>query len=477
MIYTTKEKQQNSNTIKIGRTVLVCLFWLAAWQISAVIVDSPLLFPTVTDTFDALFGLLKTKSFYMDVGWTLLRCLLSVALSLSFGIAFAVLAYKSSAFRSLMTLPVSFLKAVPVMAIVIYLILLIKANWVAVAACFLMCFPVVYTNVLSGFDAVSGQLLEVASLYRWKAKDVVKFIYVPSIMGELKAALKIIAGLSWKAVVAAEVLSVPKFSLGQGMITAKYYLETPTLFAYIFAIVTLSLLLEKLVCTAADKLTTYQYEGSRLAKNLKKDSKEKTCEKLNAPKIEIKALCKSFDNKKVLHNLNMTFDAGGRFALVGASGSGKTTLARIIAGLENADSGSVLFGETARIAYLFQEDRLLPWLNVYDNLASAMIGENSSPNDDAIREIAKSLELEDSLWKMPKELSGGMSHRVALGRAFLTEGNLLIMDEPFRGLDSELKERIVDRLWEKAAQGKTAIVISHSSKDIELLGVETVDLC
>lgn len=477
MIYTTKKKQQNNKNSKIGRTVLVCLFWLAAWQLCAVIVDSPLLFPTVTDTLDAFLGLLKTKSFYMDVGWTLFRCLLSVALSLSLGIVFAVLAYKSSTFRSLMTLPVSFLKAVPVMAIVIYLILLIKANWVAVAACFLMCFPVVYTNVLAGFDAVSGQLLEVASIYRWKAKDVVKLIYVPSIIGELKAALKIIAGLSWKAVVAAEVLSVPKFSLGQGMISAKYYLETPTLFAYILAIVILSLLLEKLVCTAADKLTSYQYEGSKLLKNLKVESKDKTCQKLNAPKIEIKDLCKSFDDKQVLDNINMTFAAGGKFALVGASGSGKTTLARIITGLESADSGGVSLSETSRAVYLFQEDRLLPWLNVYDNLASAMIGEGSSPNDDAIREMAKSLELEDSLWNLPKELSGGMSHRVALGRAFLAEENLLIMDEPFRGLDADLKERIVNRLWEKTAHGKTTIVISHSPKDIELLGVEAVDLC
>jgi NitT/TauT family transport system ATP-binding protein len=86
--------------------------------------------------------------------------------------------------------------------------------------------------------------------------------------------------------------------------------------------------------------------------------------------------------------------------------------------------------------------------------------------------MAEALEIKDVLWKMPEALSGGMKHRVALGRTFLADSNLMILDEAFRGLDKELKGRIVDRLWEKETADKTVMVISHNKEDIELLGID-----
>ena len=163
--------------------------------------------------------------------------------------------------------------------------------------------------------------------------------------------------------------------------------------------------------------------------------------------------------------------AGSKIGIVGPSGQGKTTLARIISGLEKTDCGNIDFSDEVKVSYLFQEDRLLPWLNVYDNLALA-ISSNCDLTKSKVLEMAEMLEIEDSLWKMPDELSGGMRHRVAIGRTFLANSNLMILDEPFRGLDEELKVRIVDRLWKKVTQNKTVIVISHSKEDMELLGIK-----
>ena len=142
-------------------------------------------------------------------------------------------------------------------------------------------------------------------------------------------------------------------------------------------------------------------------------------------------------------------------------------MARLLVGLELPDGGEINFSEDPRISYLFQEDRLFPWLNVYDNMALGM----KNLDGEAIIDMARKLEIEESLYKMPEELSGGMKHRVALGRTFLADSNLMILDEPFRGLDQDLKVRIVDRLWEKMVSGKTVIVITHSREDIELLGI------
>lgn len=451
---------------KIGRLTLVCLFWLAVWQVGSLAVGNSLLFPTVFETLGALKGLVQDTSFYLDVAWTLFRCLLAVLLSFALGFVLAGLAYKSGLVRSFMTLPVSFFKAVPVMAIVIYLILLIKSDWVAVAACFLMCFPIVYTNILEGLDSVQKEFFEVAKIYEFKKRDIEKYIFWPSLTPNLNAAMKIVAGLSWKAVVAAEVLSVPDFSLGQGMISAKYYLETPKLFAYILVIVALSLILEKAIMALTNRLLPKAYEGSKIRAVSMAEKPPK------APMIKLSNINKSFGDKEVLHGITCEIEAGDRVAISGPSGSGKTTLARIIAGLDNADGGKIEVDTKLDVSFLFQEDRLLPWLNVYDNLAVGAFRKNASLNDDAILSMAKALELEDVLWNIPEALSGGMKHRVALGRTLLADCKLLILDEPFRGLDEELKSRIVDRLWDESTTDKTVIVISHSQEDLELLGID-----
>lgn len=459
--YTTKEKLN-----KYSKLVSVSIFWIALWQLGSVIVGNSLLLPSVLETISALCTLVREPMFYLDAVWTLFRCILAILVSFVFGICLSWLAYKSKLIRDLMVLPVSFFKAVPVMAIVIYVILLVQADWVAVVACFLMCFPIVYTNILEGLESVSIELLEVGTIYRIGSKNVLKFIYIPSVMPYFNAAMKIVAGLSWKAVVAAEVLSVPEFSLGQGMISAKYYLETPTLFAYIFVIVVLSLVLEKLICKFTEMFTAIDYVGSKLTDYKIIDGKVES-----APTLKLTNVSKSFGDKQVLKEVEALVYAGSKIGIVGPSGQGKTTLARIISGLEKEDYGNIDFSNEIKVSYLFQEDRLLPWINVYDNLA-LVISSNCDSTKSEVLEMARMLEIEDSLWKMPGELSGGMRHRVAIGRTFLANSNLMILDEPFRGLDEELKVRIVDRLWKKVTQNKTVLVISHNKEDMELLGIK-----
>lgn len=446
----------------MAKGVAVVLFWIIIWNVLAMIVGNSLLLPTLPETVIALVKLTTEKSFYLDVCWTLFRCILSIVLSFGFGICLAWIAYKKEFIRDLLILPVSFFKSVPVMAIVIYVILLVESDWVAVVACFLMCFPIAYTNILSGLTEVSKELLEVASIYRFTKAETIKLIHIPSVMPQFNAAMKIVAGLSWKAVVAAEVLSVPEFSLGQGMISAKYYLETPTLFAYIIVIVALSLAMEKAIVFLTSRLTIRNYEGSKINRTINKDSND-----MEPATVNLANVYKCFDEKKVLTGYSRLFEAGSKTAIIGPSGSGKTTLARIIADLEFADDGNVKLSEDAKISYLFQEDRLFPWLNVYDNMALGM----ESIDEEAVIDMAQKLEIKEVLYKMPEELSGGMKHRVALGRTLLADSNLIILDEPFRGLDEGLKKRIVDRLWEKMVADKTVIVITHSREDIELLGV------
>lgn len=467
---------------KVNSKIVTCLFWLAIWQAAAWLTASKLLLPGPADALLALGGLIRTKKFYMDIGWTAARCIIAMALSFAAGIPAAALSYKSDTARSILSLPVGFFKAVPVMAIIIYVILLAQSDWVAVIVCFFMCFPIVYTNILEGLDAMPSEYLEVGSVYGLTGLERTKYIYAPGLLPQMKAAISLTAGLSWKAVVAAEVLSIPKYSLGYEMINARYYLETANLFAYIFVIVVMSMAFEKVINLGLRHIEWKGYEGSKL-KRRSSDRTAKT-EKLEAPcpaavnTVTVEHLAKTFETKSVLDDVNLIFEAGKVTAIMGPSGQGKTTLARIIAGLENADSGKVFIGtleardgsRTGRTAFLFQEDRLLPWLNIYDNIA---IGGGDM---ERIKELAEQLEIGTELWKLPAELSGGQRHRAALARTFAADAPLMILDEPFRGLDDALKDRIIDRLWERVTTRKTVILITHSAEDAGTLADKILEL-
>jgi len=147
----------------------------------------------------------------------------------------------------------------------------------------------------------------------------------------------------------------------------------------------------------------------------------------------------------------------GIYCLLGASGSGKTTLLRIIAGLETPDSGVVTGTAGKKISFVFQSDRLLPNSIAFENIALA-----SSP--EAATLWLERLELSDAADKKPRKLSGGMKRRVALARALAFDGDILLLDEPFKGFDSELKKRIIPYIIE-FSKNALVVLVTHDEQD------------
>lgn len=450
--------------MKTGTTkkLIIALFWLLLWQVLAVLAGSALLLPGPYDTVRGLLVLLKAPSFYLDAGATIARCVISVALALFAGVLLALAAYRRSIIRDVLSLPVSLFKTIPIMAVAIYMILLMSAGNVPVLVCWVMCFPIIYTNLLSGLDALDVDLLEMTKVYGISGHRRVKYLYIPSLYPYFRSAMSLVSGMSWKAIVTAEVLSIPKFSLGYELMNAKYYLNTDLLFAYVVVIILLSLLFEKLVKKAVTLLEPKAYEGSRIK------MKRECCAVTDATTAELDSVIKKYGDKVVLNGFSIKLEPAEVTALMGPSGAGKTTIARIISGLETVDAGTVKV--EGSVAYLFQEDRLLPWLNVYDNLAMVCTDEEK------IKAALKSVGLESEMWKLPSELSGGMSHRVAMARAFIYNAGLLIADEPFRGLDKETRKYIIENAWKPGVAGKTVLLITHSDSDASELAKNKVEL-
>ncbi|MBQ1521943.1 MAG: ATP-binding cassette domain-containing protein, partial [Erysipelotrichaceae bacterium] len=133
----------------------------------------------------------------------------------------------------------------------------------------------------------------------------------------------------------------------------------------------------------------------------------------------------SYDNKQIFHDYSLEL-SDGITCLMGASGKGKTTLLKLMAGLLKPDNGTVDIDDR-KVSFMFQEDRLLPWLNVRDNVL--LVTGREKETDELLQELGIDGNLKIS------ELSGGMARRVALARCLMFESDVLLMDEPFKGMD------------------------------------------
>ena len=190
--------------------------------------------------------------------------------------------------------------------------------------------------------------------------------------------------------------------------------------------------------------------------------------------IIITDLCKTFDDNEVLKNVNITLKDNSIYCLMGSSGIGKTTLLRILMGLERADSGIISGIDIKSISCMFQEDRLIPYLSAIDNVRIVLRGKNNN-NREEVRNHLLSILPDDSLDMPVSSLSGGMKRRVALARALSYPGKLIILDEPFTGLDKDTKLNVIDYIL-KMRNNRTLLIATHGTDDANLLGAEIIKL-
>lgn len=185
--------------------------------------------------------------------------------------------------------------------------------------------------------------------------------------------------------------------------------------------------------------------------------------------IEIRDLCKSYGTNIIYNHFNITFEENHITGIMGESGGGKTTLLKIISGIEKYDEGEIRGINNKKIAYIFQEDRLIPWLTVYENIRFVL---KSYKDEKYIYKKVKEVLTKLRLWEykeyLPEHLSGGMQRRVSLGRALVYDCEILLMDEPFKGLDEELKKDIVNYfLKEYKERPKTIIWVTHDEEELK----------
>ena len=185
--------------------------------------------------------------------------------------------------------------------------------------------------------------------------------------------------------------------------------------------------------------------------------------------IELVGICKAYGDKRVLGGLDLILAEGEITALMGASGRGKTTVLRILMGLERADSGEILGMEDVRVSAVFQEDRLLERLTAEGNLRFVAEGEEQLREIPALlSELGLGGETEAAA-----TFSGGMKRRLAIARALLADYDLLVLDEPFRGLDEGTKAITMETVRRRSA-GKTVLLVTHDEDEAKALAKKVI---
>ncbi|HWS58357.1 MAG TPA: ATP-binding cassette domain-containing protein [Actinotalea sp.] len=184
-------------------------------------------------------------------------------------------------------------------------------------------------------------------------------------------------------------------------------------------------------------------------------------------------MTRRFGDQVVLDRLDLELAEAEVTALTGPNGAGKTTLARLLLGLTVPDGGEIHGLEGRRRAAVFQEDRLCEQLTAVGNVR--LVLDRTSPTSAVVAELARVGLDADSLDKPVRELSGGQRRRVAIARALMADADLVVLDEPFKGLDPTTKGVVMSYVRERCAH-RTTLLITHDPAEAEWFGARVIEL-
>ncbi len=434
------------------------LIWLCLWQVIAMFVHNPIYFAAPAEVIIALVDKAGDLRFWMSVIGSLLRILggFFSAFILAFLCAFA--AHEKGWIREFLSPVITFLKSVPVAAVVVILLIWWGPKFLVLCISLMVVFPNIYLNMQAGLQNARADLLELSKVFGFKKIDTFFWIYRPAYLPHLHSAISVSLGMCFKSGIAAEIIGLPEFSIGEQLYRDKIYFHTAGVFAWIIVVLLLSTVTEKIVLFLFRKLALFpkacpkEEIRRKFAANAPISSPKYTSGPAQYTVTSDDIVKKTYQDR-LLINTDLKLKKGRIYYLSGPSGSGKTTLLHMIAGLTEPDTGKISSG---RISMVFQEDRLIESANALRNLQTAGCLGNLAA------ELRKILPAE-VLSHPVSALSGGERRRVCIARALLHPSDIVIADEPFTGMDDETKRKCAEFILSHL-DGRTFLFTSHETE-------------
>ena len=237
---------RNGILYRIIKNIGLLLFYLAAWQALSMLVGSSLLLPSPLDTGKSLLMILQDPLSWQDIGNTFLRLLAGFLLGTAAGILLAAITARSRFLQWLLNPLRLLIKATPVMSFVLLLLVSVVSNWVPVIVAAIMVAPLLWATTEQAILSLDPKLTEMGKVYLSPIQRLMH-VELPQMLPQITASAVTALGFAWKAVITAEVLSLPRFAIGNRMYLSKLYLDTADTLAWTVWIVTLALLMEWLL--------------------------------------------------------------------------------------------------------------------------------------------------------------------------------------------------------------------------------------
>lgn len=449
------------------RIVLTCLSILlipVAWQLLSWQMAQPQLIPSFPDLIRALLRLVYSPGFLVSIGTTCLRACVGLLLSLAAASITAFLLNRSEGIRFLFMPWLSLLRSVPVISFILLALIFLNPEMIPLLIAFLTMYPLLTENLLKGLMNRRDSWKMLARQFHLNAWNRLFQINYPQLKPYLFSGLASAVGFGWRAIIMGEVLSQCVDGIGKRMKEAQVFIDVPELIAWTLVAIVLSWLTDKLISRLSDWQPSVRYRHSAV--------------ELQAVSLQPNDICLTDVSYSYgVHHMNIVLKAGKIYALSAPSGQGKTTLLQLLNGTLRPISGEItcLPGQTAN---LFQEPTLLPQLTAKENimLGGAAYYDRAILEQQSLRLLA-AFQLEKQAEMYPAALSYGQQQRVALARALIFPAGLLLLDEPFNGLDVELRQLVARFLveWQQEKQA-TVVFSSHHADEIKAMNAEVITL-
>lgn len=442
-------------------------FWLVVWQVASMLDSSGILLCGPLDALFALYRLSSTQTFWSSIWFSTLRIVAGVLLGYIIAGALAAASWHTSTVRILLQPALLAIKSTPVACVVVILLIWTGAANVSVITVLLLVVPAIYFALCTGLDNMDAGRRELFEVFGVRGQRRFFALTWPAVLPYLQAASSTVLGMSWKAGIAAELIGVPAGSLGERIYQAKLLLETPDLFAWTFCVICLSWLFEH---GAMALLRGTWPRAAKLALRVPRDLMESGHGNSDAS-LRAQGLLIGYGAEPLCEPLGFSLGPSSCLCLQAPSGTGKTTLLHTVARLQRPLAGSLENTAWGR-SMMFQDTRLVEDLDAIDNIL--LFARPGFTRKDA-RDLACELLSKDALSRPACELSGGQRRRVELARAFAAPGELVLLDEPFGGLDAQAHSCALAFVKRHGAE-RIVVFTTHDANDAQALGAQTLEL-
>jgi NitT/TauT family transport system permease protein len=227
-------------TSRLKTTIFSLLLYLTVWKLLSLLIGREIILPSPEVVSIRIIRLFRTGDVFIQIAATMGRGLAGFSLSFCLGILCGLGAGKSDRIRWFLNPLIVSIRSIPVLSLILLAVIWFRTDTVPVFICFLVVFPIIAGNVAAGVRQVDPALLEMAQIYGKSRREILTAIYLPSIFPYVSSGLSSGLGLTWKSVVAAEVLSMPSRGMGTAMQTAQLQLDTAVLFSWTVLVVFLA---------------------------------------------------------------------------------------------------------------------------------------------------------------------------------------------------------------------------------------------